>query len=238
MKTVGNSVSRVLWKTFVAPIKYRGRGGYDAGAYWRDRLASYGPALTGPGHEGRTESENIERYRLESTHLLQYLSEHGIAVHGRGVLEIGCGNGYYTDLIAGQGPASFTGIDVTDVMFDDLRSRHPGFQFVHADISGDLPPFDQPFDIVLMIDVVQHIVSAARLDTALANVERLMAPGGVFIISGLRTGLPLRGVFNVRRWPESQILDRLPGFTQLPGRPLPGPSLALAASLFHKASEP
>ena len=52
---------------------------------------------------------------------------------------------------------------------------------VMGDTTSDV--LDGSFNVVLMIDVVEHIVEETKLDFAMQNVDRCLAPGGVFVLA-------------------------------------------------------
>jgi SAM-dependent methyltransferase len=94
--------------------------------------------------------------------------------HGR-VIEIGCGSGRFIASVAAARPdleahgcdLSLTALQVAGR--DDVR-------MARADACC-LPYDDDSFDAVLMLDVLEHVPD---LDAALAEVRRILVPGGVF----------------------------------------------------------
>lgn len=90
---------RAIYKTVIAPVKYRGKGGYDAARYWGDRLAKYGTAMKGVGDEGLSEQDNRAMYERAGAAFLDLCRQEGIEFSSARVLEIGCGNGFYTQLL-------------------------------------------------------------------------------------------------------------------------------------------
>src|SRR5262245_60389614 len=71
---------------------------------------------------------------------------------GQRVLELGCGRG---DLLASLRPAHGVGLDFSPEMIDQARERHPHLEFVEAD-AHELP-FDRPFDVVVLSDLVNDL---------------------------------------------------------------------------------
>ncbi len=98
------------------------------------------------------------------------------------VLEIGCGSGSLTKLLAEFGySGSYIGVDIAD-RFD--RTAQPGFQreFVFADAHRFEP--DGKFDLVVSVSALEHIADDRRLIQKLGG---FVAPGGVqlhFVPSG------------------------------------------------------
>ena len=71
---------------------------------------------------------------------------------GQRVLEVGCGEG---DLLASVHPAYGLGIDLSAGMVARARQRHPELDFACAD--GLTFSSDQPFDIVILSDLVDDV---------------------------------------------------------------------------------
>lgn len=90
------------------------------------------------------------------------------------VLEIGCGSGRLTNLLAALGySGSYVGIDIND-KFD--HSTHPQFdrRFVQIDAHQFQP--DQSYDLIISISALEHIPNDRDL---IQNLGRLLAPGGL-----------------------------------------------------------
>ncbi len=213
------TLSRGIFKTVVGRLRYSRGTGYDSERYWTDRFNKYGASLRGPGHEALSEQENATQYNTAALRLQSFCQQEGIHLAGASVLEIGCGTGFYTRLCFEAGVSDYTGIDVTGSRFADLRERFPSFRFLKADITAE-PPLGS-FDVILMIDVVEHIVEEALLERAMNHVRSALAPGGTFIISlpdvqveGWSTSL-----FYLRFWPMAAIDSRFPGYRRSPWVP-------------------
>jgi SAM-dependent methyltransferase len=102
------------------------------------------------------------------------------------VLDVGSGTGFYLALWRELGAGSVVGSDLTEVAVERLAGRHPDVEAVRLDIGDeaiDLP--DGSFDAVSAMDVLFHITDDRRFDRALANVARLLRPGGIFVFSDL-----------------------------------------------------
>lgn len=209
------ALTRVVQLLLLQPRKYAGARGYDAERYWRDRLGEHGASLRGSGREGRSEAENEADYAKARSAFLTFCKDEGLRLAGAAVLEIGCGNGFYARVCREAGVMRYVGIDITDVLFPGLRGEFPSFEFLKRDATSPNAASDDlegAFDLVLMIDVVEHIVEEAKLDIAIRNVRRSLAPGGAAILAFPSPGCWPRHLFYVRRWRESEITDRFPGY--------------------------
>ncbi len=103
---------------------------------------------------------------------------------GLSVLDVGCGAGIVTEPISRLG-ADVLGIDASQRNIQ-VAQRHAALsaapvRYRHA-LPEDLLPEDQRFDIVLSLEVVEHVADVANF---LAAIGRLVAPGGVLVIGTL-----------------------------------------------------
>lgn len=201
-------VGRVLYKLTLERVKY-GRGNdYAAESYWTDRFNKFGTSLKGPGYDGLSEKANLEMYEDAGERFAEFCAQQGINFDSKRVLEIGCGTGFYTDRISKMAPKiDYTGIDITDALFPTIQSRHPSFKFIKTDVSQ--PRHDiGPFDIIVMIDVIEHIVTLEKLQAAMANIKSWLAPGGVFVVGPLVRDQRNRKEFYYVHWWTIQPLEQ------------------------------
>jgi SAM-dependent methyltransferase len=101
-------------------------------------------------------------------------------VLGQRVLDIGCGAGR---LAAYLGPSSdYVGLDISPHMVAHCRERFPGQTFVEGDLRV-LPFEDASFNAVIAIANVIDAVSHEDRVHALEDWRRVLAPGGVLVMS-------------------------------------------------------
>jgi SAM-dependent methyltransferase len=228
-------IHRAIFKTLIAPLKYRTKGGYDAARYWSDRFARYGPAMKGVGDEGLSERDNREIYESAGVTFLDLCRQEGIDFSTARVLEIGCGNGFYTQLLKEQGVRHYLGVDITDALFPLLMERFPGFRFIRRDVTAEL--LDGEFDLVLMIDVIEHIVSEEKLDFAMRNVQRCLAGNSRFLVAPV-VDQGGRSLFYVRFWTIEDIKRRLSECQLDKPHPFRGSHLLIARKAPELTSKP
>jgi ubiquinone/menaquinone biosynthesis C-methylase UbiE len=108
-----------------------------------------------------------------------------VELSGKRVLEVSCGHGggasYLTRTL---NPASYTGLDLNSAGIAFCRKRHdlPDLDFVQGD-AENLPFDDQSFDVVLNVEA-SHCYP--RVPRFLAEVVRVLRPGGQFLYADLR----------------------------------------------------
>ncbi|MBC7254366.1 MAG: class I SAM-dependent methyltransferase [Actinobacteria bacterium] len=161
------------------PLKYRHERGYDAEAYWKDRFLKHGMSFRGVGNEGFDETRNRLEYERSLREFQSALLQAGVDFAGKKVMEIGVGNGFYLNFCA-KDSAYYCAVDITDALFAELSRRYPEVHFIKADVCN--LNLDEKFDIIIMIDVIEHIVNENDLASAMANVKNCLAPNGVFIL--------------------------------------------------------
>lgn len=100
---------------------------------------------------------------------------------GLRVLDVASGEGYGSALLAGTA-ATVVGVDVSPEAIGHARERYgsaANLQYVHASCT-DIPLPDASFDLIVSFETIEHITEHENF---MREVERLLAPGGMFIIS-------------------------------------------------------
>ncbi|MFO1399367.1 MAG: class I SAM-dependent methyltransferase [Burkholderiales bacterium] len=107
---------------------------------------------------------------------------------GRRVLDAACGEGYGSWLLA-KSAASVIGVDVSPaaVAHAGQRYKHPNLAFTTGSVAA-LPLPDASVDLVVSFETIEHLHEQAAM---LAEFRRVLAPGGVLVISS-----PNRPVYN------------------------------------------
>lgn len=191
------AIARVLrGRSHASPYILEG-GRYDAAKYWADRHNRFRHSFRGVGNASRSEEENIRDYTLAVDAIADLLRSVSCDPRGKTMLDIGCGNGFWTGIFRAWGVATYTGIDITDALFEQLRNRYPALEF----ISGDFQqlPLRGGFQIITMIDVSQHVTSDTQLQGMLGRVRSLLADDGVFIVTFWNQARPQENFYEAFR---------------------------------------
>ncbi|KAF8218056.1 methyltransferase type 11 [Mycena galopus ATCC 62051] len=103
------------------------------------------------------------------------------------VLDLACGDGFYSRLLLSWGASSVCGIDISPSMIDAART-HPdtganesrlAFRVGDARDLSVLP--EPPFDIVTGVWLLNYATSGAEMTNMWETIARNLRPGGVFV---------------------------------------------------------
>jgi len=138
------------------------------------------------------QSEGDAWYRRNAAHLtadrpdvlldlVQSLPEHARAGVGS-ICDVGCSSGDRLARFAGALPAATTlcGFDASTEATREGTARFPGLDLRQG--LADSPPFDGPFDLVI-VSFVLHWVDRSHLAKAIAAIDGLVADGGILLLS-------------------------------------------------------
>jgi SAM-dependent methyltransferase len=115
-------------------------------------------------------------------HIARYALVKGIC-NGRSVLDIACGEGYGTALLADWGASEVVGVDVSADTIDRARKLFPrtNTQFVMQggeDLGTALS--GRQFDVVVSLETIEHVPDARAF---LISLRDRVSPGGSLIVS-------------------------------------------------------
>jgi len=130
--------------------------------------------------------QQISRWRRSA------LNRSCLPLAGLRVLDIGCGGGLLSEAMAERG-AAVTGIDVAERNLDIARqhAREGRLQIDYRlQSAGDLGREGRSFDIVLNMEVVEHVADVGAFMSAACKLVR---PGGMMFVSTINRN-PLAGL--------------------------------------------
>jgi len=100
------------------------------------------------------------------------------------ILEIGCSTGYFTKVLKNKGK-NVCGVDINADHIELAQRKYPRIRFQTCDASG-LPFSDESFDVVLMLEVLEHVQDEVRI---ISEIYRVLKDGGTLIMSVPNSGL-------------------------------------------------
>lgn len=131
---------------------------------------------------------------------------------GRDALDLGCAGGFMADALARRG-ARVTGIDpaARAVAAATAHAAREGHDIRYdVGVGEALPYADASFDVVVCVDVLEHV---ADLAAVMAETARVLRPGGLFLFDTInRNPLARFGVVTV----AEDVLGLLPKGTHDP----------------------
>lgn len=92
-------------------------------------------------------------------------------------VDLGCGEGRLTRELASRG-YDVVGIDASTALVDEARAADPSGRYEVASIAA-LPFEDGAAQLAVCVNVLPHVHD---LDSAAAEVARVLAPGGAFLV--------------------------------------------------------
>jgi ubiquinone/menaquinone biosynthesis C-methylase UbiE len=145
--------------------------------------------------------------------IIRFYKQHLKSLSGIGqILEVGPGTGYVTMVVLDQFPkASLTCVDISTRMLDQVRKRFlragttRPVRLLQGDITRRCGLESGSFDLIVVQSVIEHLPD---LSPAIAEIYRLLAPGGTLIVSDICDGFWGRlfaFVFRVRSFTKEQI---------------------------------
>jgi ubiquinone/menaquinone biosynthesis C-methylase UbiE len=110
-------------------------------------------------------------YPSDTADIWSFKTERMSRIHGKKVLDIGCGNGRLGSLLVTDNDVE--GIDFSEKAVEEARKK--GVKARVGDVAAGLPFSDKIFDMVLIADVLEHVFDPLGL---LTEAKRVLKPGG------------------------------------------------------------
>jgi SAM-dependent methyltransferase len=99
-------------------------------------------------------------------------------VTGRTVLEVGCGEGYGTALLA-RSARRIVGIDYDALTASHAAAMYPQARFVRANLAA-LPVPSESVDLVVTLQVIEHVWNHSEF---VRECLRVLRPGGLLLVT-------------------------------------------------------
>ncbi len=126
--------------------------------------------------------ERLETFVFNET-TIEHLHRYAIAMElakGKKVLDIACGEGYGSNLLA-EKAESVIGVDINkETIFEaNKKYNRTNLNFIIGDVRN-IPCPDQSFDLVVSFETIEHIEEHQQM---MQELKRVLKPGGLIIIS-------------------------------------------------------
>ncbi len=119
------------------------------------------------------------RTHIEAYSLLNLIG----APTGLHVLDMACGEGFYTRLVRQQGAGKVTGVDLSEGMIDLARKQELQHRLGIDYIVGDARDLDlhEKCDVVMAAYLLNYATDRAALQAMCNGIARCLKPGGRFV---------------------------------------------------------
>jgi ubiquinone/menaquinone biosynthesis C-methylase UbiE len=119
------------------------------------------------------------RFFIERYTLLSLIGNHG----GLSVLDLACGEGYYTRVLRNHGAARVVGVDLSEGMIQLAREEETRSPLGIEYKVGDARAFDgaEGFDLVVAAYLLNYAATQNELEQMCRAVTRALRPGGRFV---------------------------------------------------------
>lgn len=127
------------------------------------------------------EKHFIEQQKHTRSYLIPYFERHLSGFKDLRVLEVGCAEAGFLDVLHHQG-IDATGIELVTHRIELARQKNPDLDLIVGDITDPeiLNIAGAPFDLVVMRDVIEHIPDRYAV---LKHLSILLKPGGHLFVS-------------------------------------------------------
>jgi SAM-dependent methyltransferase len=192
---------------------------YVPAVYWEDRarrFAGEGAGLAAVCSYGMPHFYNTMIHAAQRLALAPWLR----IARGTRVLDVGCGVGRWSRLLARRG-ARVTGIDLSPTMVEESRRRAQAAGLAHACRflvqDSTALELEERFDLILSVTVLQHILDVDALRRAMQALVAHLAPGGRIVLLEAAPARPAShcdsSIFRARPRAEYEQLLRECGLT-------------------------
>lgn len=102
------------------------------------------------------------------------------SIHGKKVLEIGCGLGGFAKILSERG-FDVSASDTSAFIIENAKRLNPDIKFSVVDIESNVNGYkDGEYDIIFALEVMEHLVDPKKV---LKNLKRKLKTGGALIFT-------------------------------------------------------
>lgn len=156
-------------------------------------------------HEYQRAKHQPWRWHIEHYTLFQIIGD----LHGKDVLDLACGEGFYTRYVKRDGAARVVGVDLSAGMIDLARqeeAKQPlGIEYQVGDARK--VQFDQPFDLVVAAYLLNYASTREELLEMCQAVARSLKPGCRFVTVNSNPDFPATHNHSIKKYGLEKILS-------------------------------
>ncbi len=153
------------------------------------------------------------RTHIESHTLLATLG----GVDGKAVLDLACGEGFYTRLLRHRGAGPITGVDLSEGMIALARRQEASCPLGIEYLVGDARDLRLPrqYDLVVAAYLLNYAPTQGELAAMCGSIARVLKPNGRFVTVNCNPALDFRGAPSYRPYGfetrlEGDLVDGAP----------------------------
>jgi len=122
------------------------------------------------------EKHFFEQKQHAASYLIPYFEKHISNFAKASVLEIGCAEGGFLDVLHEQG-VHCTGLELSAPRVVTAKKQNPNMQIYQGDITDNyiIDKIGKTFDLIVMRDTIEHIPDK---QSTFLNISKLLKPGG------------------------------------------------------------
>lgn len=154
----------------------------DEREYWEGRHETYKDSRA-VGRTGWKHAKNEESHAQSNAQLVRVLQQFDL--ESPKILDLGFGHGHRANICSELGAVDYVGIDIAGV--NKVGPAGDDYTYLKGDICEPNKTIREhgPYDVVLLVDVMYHILGMGRFKTALRNAQRWCKPGGYIVVTDL-----------------------------------------------------
>lgn len=155
---------------------------------------------------------NTEQWVLFQKHLFAYKLAKEYLKKGSKVLEIGCGDGYGANYLAGN-DINVIGIDVDKHSINYAQRKYKNNKLSFNLYNGESINYEpHSFDMVISFQVMEHV---EKINQYLENIKKMLKPNGLFLITTpnrtyrLCPGQPPDNPYHLREYDSNTLKETI-----------------------------
>ena len=123
---------------------------------------------------------------------------------GKRVLDIACGTGYGTALIA-EVASRVVGVDIDNATIEACRAAYSGNNIFFREGGVELIPADDgEFDVVVSFETIEHVGESAQ-EKFFQEIQRVLKPGGLLVMSSPIRNDATKNQFHIHELTETEF---------------------------------
>lgn len=144
-------------------------------------------------------SKHYDRFKRDISYNISVIKEHNILPKNRqaNILDLGCASGDYLHAYLRLGYSNVYGVEIDKGLYSTAHSL--GLNVVNRDIREYLTCTNEKFDLVLLLDVLEHLPKKDHIDV-LKGIYNVLNQNGMLVLITLNAFSPISHAFQNIDW--------------------------------------